>query len=266
MSESRFFEQSDGSNIAYKILKSENIKNDIPLVLIIGFGGTKEHFMGFDEELAKTQEVIIFDNRGIGESTVASYYDPITMELMAKDTIELIKHLGIKKFNLFGGSVGAMIALCVALNVPSDLKLEKLIISAGSAQASAGSKTYQELEQLCKSTEFTLPKTIQGQKDMLLYSSKDLARYFLEHPDEIDKLDKFAEIIVKTNNKRPFEIFKRQWEAIKHFNIVSKLHTIKVSTLIIHGEDDEVVPIQEGELIDREIPNTQFYRIPNVGH
>ncbi|CAG8708493.1 17466_t:CDS:2, partial [Gigaspora rosea] len=149
---------------------------------------------------------------------------------------------------------------------PSDLKLEKLIISAGSAQASAGSKTYQELEQLCKSTEFTLPKTIQGQKDMLLYSSKDLARYFLEHPDEIDKLDKFAEIIVKTNNKRPFEIFKLQWEAIKHFNIVSKLNTIKVPTLIIHGEDDEVVPIQEGELIDREIPNTQFYRIPNVGH
>ncbi|CAG8823088.1 5402_t:CDS:2, partial [Racocetra persica] len=73
---------------------------------------------------------IVFDNRGIGESTVASYDDPITIELMAQDTIELIKHLGIKRFNLCGGSMGGNIALCTALNVPSDLKLEKLIIGS----------------------------------------------------------------------------------------------------------------------------------------
>lgn len=58
--------------------------------------------------------VIVFDNRGIGESTVASYFEPITIELMAQDTIELVKHLGIKRFNLFGGSMGGRIALCVA--------------------------------------------------------------------------------------------------------------------------------------------------------
>ncbi|CAG8764478.1 11387_t:CDS:2, partial [Gigaspora rosea] len=49
MPESCLFEQQDGSNIAYKILKPENAKNEIPLVLIMGFGGTKEHFMGFEE-------------------------------------------------------------------------------------------------------------------------------------------------------------------------------------------------------------------------
>lgn len=59
-------------------------------------------------------DVIVFDNRGIGESTVASYFEPITIELMAQDTIELVKHLGIKRFNLFGGSMGGRIALCVA--------------------------------------------------------------------------------------------------------------------------------------------------------
>ncbi|CAG8542460.1 29387_t:CDS:10 [Gigaspora margarita] len=222
--------------------------------------------MGFDEELAKNHEVIIFDNRGIGESTVASYDDPITIELMAKDTIELVKHFGIKRFNLFGVSMGGMIALCVALNVPPDLKLEKLVIGAGFAQIKSYLKKYQEIEELCKLPEMNHPKSIQEQKNMLLSSENDLAKYFFKHPDELDKLDKIAEIIFKTNDKRPIEIYKRQWEAIKQCNLVSRLQTIKVPTLIIHGEDDELIPIQEGELLDREIPNTQFYRIPNVGH
>jgi len=50
--------------------------------------------------------VIVLDNRGIGESTVASENDPCSMDLMAQDTIALIEHLAIKKFNLLGWSMG----------------------------------------------------------------------------------------------------------------------------------------------------------------
>ncbi|CAG8830639.1 7587_t:CDS:2, partial [Gigaspora rosea] len=56
--------------------------------------------------LAKNQKVIVFDNRGMGESSVVSQYDPISLDLMAQDTIALIKHLGIKRFNLLGWSSG----------------------------------------------------------------------------------------------------------------------------------------------------------------
>ncbi|CAG8452785.1 6090_t:CDS:2 [Dentiscutata erythropus] len=255
MSETHFFEQKDGSKIAYRIFEPETIKNEIPLVLIMGLGGTKETFMGYEE-------VIVFDNRGIGESTVVSLSDPITIELMAQDTIELIKHLGIKKFNLFGGSMGGNIALCIALNIPSDLKLEKLIIGCGFARFPTGEK-FQEADKYFSLPEMSRPKTIQEQKDMLLKSEKNFADYLLEHPD---KFDKVAEHLANTNDSRPFEIYKSQWEAIKKTDLISRLHMIKVPTLIIHGEADEVVPIQAAELLDREIPNTQFYRIPNVGH
>ncbi|CAG8460500.1 865_t:CDS:2 [Cetraspora pellucida] len=242
MSESRFFTQQDGSKIAYKIFEPENIKNEVPLIMIMGFAGTKEIFLGFEEELAKNQTVLIFDNRGIGESTVASYDDPITIELMAQDTIELIRHLEIKRFNLFGGSMGGNIALCIALNVPSDIKLEKLIIGATFARIRPDLKLYQSLERLYKLPNMGHPKTIQEQKDILLKSDKDIVNYQLKHPD---KFDKIAEII---------------------FDIVSRLQEIKVPTLIIHGEIDDVVPIGEGELLAREIPNAQFYKIPKTGH
>ncbi|CAG8687756.1 12849_t:CDS:2, partial [Dentiscutata heterogama] len=205
---------------------------------------------------------IVFDNRGIGESTVVSLSDPITIELMAQDTIELIKHLGIKKFNLFGGSMGGNIALCVALNIPSDLKLEKLVIGCGFARIPTGEKL-QEADKNFSLPEMSYPKTIQEQKDMLLKGEKNFADYLLEHPD---KFDKIAELLANTTDSRPIEIYKRQWEAIKKADFTSRLHMIKVPTLLIHGEADEVVPIQAAELLDREIPNTQFYRIPKVGH
>ncbi|KAF0541054.1 alpha/beta hydrolase [Gigaspora margarita] len=182
---------------------------------------------------------------------------------MAQDTIELVKHLGIKRFNLFGGSMGEL-HFVLPLNIPSDLKLEKLVIGASSARVRPGIGAYPRIEQIYNLPELNHPKTIKEQKEQLLNSDDiTLARYLLEHPDELNKV---AEIIVSTNYRRPFEIFKRQWEAMKQVDFVSRLHLIKVPTLIIHGDADETVPIDEGELLDREIPNTQFHRIPNVGH
>ncbi|CAG8470886.1 9309_t:CDS:2 [Ambispora leptoticha] len=249
MLDTYFFEQQDGSRIAYKILESrklEDLKNEPPLVLIMGLWATKELFMGLEEELAKHRKVILFDNRGMGESSVLNANDPISIDLMAQDTIALVKHLGIKRFNLLGYSMGGSIALSVALNVPSDLKLEKLILCAWHYNLA----------------EFDYPKSVQEQKDMLMkIFEKGAADYMLEHPD---KFDKFVEIAFKI--RRPHEIFKRQWEAIKHMDFVSRFQAIKVPTLIIHGEDDEIIPIQQSELLAREIPKNKFLRIPNVGH
>ncbi|CAG8645216.1 1001_t:CDS:2, partial [Racocetra persica] len=205
---------------------------------------------------------IVFDNRGIGESTIASYDDPITIELMAQDTIELIRHLEIERFNLFGLSMGN-IALCTASKIPLDLKLEKLIICSGFARFNVDLKFSKQFEQQYKLPKMDYPKTIQEQKLTLLDREKNLADYLLEHPD---KFDKISEIILKTNVNRPFEIFKRQWEAIKQSDLVSRIKEIKVPTLIIHGEVDEIVPIEEAELLSHEIPNTKFCRIPKVGH
>ncbi|CAG8684891.1 11223_t:CDS:2, partial [Cetraspora pellucida] len=196
-------------------------------------------------------------------STVASYDDPITIELMAQDTIELIRHLEIERFNLFGRSMGGNIALCTASKIPLDLKLEKLIICSGFARFITDINYSKQIEQQYKLPKMDHPKTIQEQKDMLLGREKNLADYLLEHPD---KFDKMAEIILKTNANRPFEILKRQWEAIKQSDLVSRLKEIKVPTLIIHGEADEIVPIEEAELLGHEIPNSKFCRIPKVGH
>ncbi|CAJ0923907.1 19343_t:CDS:2 [Entrophospora sp. SA101] len=151
---------------------------------------------------------------------------------MARDTIALVKHLGIKQFNLLGWSMGGIIALCVALNIPSDLKLEKLIICSSFARPIAN----QIFEDFYNLPELDPPKSVQEQKDMITATFSD---YLLEHPDKLDKL-------AKLNIHRPFEIYTQ--------------------TLLVHGEADDIVPIRESELLEREIPGAQFYRIPKVRH
>jgi len=215
--------------------------------------------MGLEEELAKNQKVILFDNRGMGESSVASSDDPISMDLMAKDTIALVKHLGIKQFNLLGWSMGGCIALCIALNMPSDLKLEKLIICSSFAKRNQVTAYFKNLYDL---PELDFPKSVQEQKDSIMKTfEKNYTDYLLEHPD---KLDKLAEI--RFNAHRPFKIFKRQWEAMDQLDFVSGLPTIKTPTLIIHGEADETILIEEGEILAHGIPNAKLVKIPKIGH
>ncbi|CAG8805706.1 4767_t:CDS:2, partial [Dentiscutata erythropus] len=110
---------------------------------------------------------IVFDNRGIGESTVASD-DPITIELMAQDTIRLIKHLGINRFNLLGEAMGGRVTFCVALNLPSDLKLEKLVVCSCASRIDTNTKVFQETEKIYQLPGFKHPVTLQEQKDILL--------------------------------------------------------------------------------------------------
>ncbi|CAG8808166.1 10795_t:CDS:2, partial [Racocetra persica] len=107
-----------------------------------------------------------------------------------------------------------------------------------------------------------LPKNIQEQKDFFMRTyDKNFTDYMVEHPDIFDK---YAEIEVTANY--PFEIFRRQWEAVKETNILPISKTIKVPTLLIHGEDDNVIPIKESELLACEIPNNKFILIPQAGH
>ena len=84
----------------------------------VGFdrSGVKEDWHGLAERLAATRPVLIFDNRGMGESDIPE--GPYTMEQFARDTLGLAAHVGFKTFNLMGISMGGMISQHVAIAAP----------------------------------------------------------------------------------------------------------------------------------------------------
>ncbi|CAG8633385.1 19195_t:CDS:2, partial [Gigaspora rosea] len=190
----------------------------------------------------------------MGESNVVSPYDPISMDLMAQDTIALVKHLGFKRFNFLGWSMGGRIALHVTSDIPSELELEKLIICSSSTRPSTTSY-FENLYNLPKPPD--PPKNILELKDEIMKIFEKIEKYFDDYMFNIQTY--------------LINLQKYNLQLIVHLrfsvaDILSKLKAIKIPTLLIHGEVDQVNLIKESEVIAREIANSKFIPIPKVGH
>lgn len=84
-----------------------------------GGGVSPDHRRYFDP---KTYRIVLFDQRGSGQSTpCAELKDNTTWDLV-KDTETLRQHLGIEKWVVFGGSWGSTLALTYAITHPDRVK------------------------------------------------------------------------------------------------------------------------------------------------
>ncbi|KAF8692423.1 hypothetical protein HU200_039659 [Digitaria exilis] len=80
-------------------------------------------------------EVCCFDNRGVGRSSVPPNKSYYSTEIMAKDALALMDHLGWKKAHVFGHSMGAMISCKLAAIAPHRLcSLALLNVTGGGFQ------------------------------------------------------------------------------------------------------------------------------------
>ena len=79
--------------------------------------------------IAAKHRVITFDNRGVGASSGAT---PRTIEEMAEDAVTFIRALGFDQVDLFGFSMGGMIAQVIAQQQP---QLVRKMIIAGTGPA-----------------------------------------------------------------------------------------------------------------------------------
>ncbi|KAE9621442.1 putative carboxylesterase [Lupinus albus] len=85
-----------------------------------------------DNECGGGIQACAFDNRGVGRSSAPVNKSDYSTQIMAKDAIALLDHLGWKKAHVFGHSMGAMIACKVASMVPDRvLSLALLNVTGG---------------------------------------------------------------------------------------------------------------------------------------
>ncbi len=88
-----------------------------PLVLLHGALTTIEgSFQRMLPTLAGTRQVIAVEQQAHGRT--ADIDRPLTYEGMAEDTVELLRHLGVENADVFGYSMGAAIALEIAVRHP----------------------------------------------------------------------------------------------------------------------------------------------------
>jgi 3-oxoadipate enol-lactonase len=96
------------------------------LVLIAGLNSDHALFRSFVPRLAEHYQVIVFDNRGIGQSTGAG--SAFTIATLADDTAALLRALGITRAHVLDVSLGGRIAAALALD-HGDLVRSLMLVS-----------------------------------------------------------------------------------------------------------------------------------------
>ena len=246
------YAELDGVILAYRVLHPE--AHGIPLVLIQGWTGVKEDWGDFAERLAKERPVLIYDNRGMGES--GSPDMPYTVQMMADDAARLVEHVGWKKTHVMGISMGGMIAQQMALSCPD--VIDKLVL--GCTGHGGGDQIQPEADVL-ESFQFTSatkdPRELLRKMLWVNYTEDWLAADPQRIEDAIDRA---------LAAKRPRRGFLNQMNAVMTFDLADRLGEIPHETLIIHGDADRLIPFANAELLDKQVPNSRLHVLQGAGH
>src|SRR3954464_5260671 len=113
----------DGVEFAYRQLGPST---EVPLVFLTHLAAVLDNWdPRVVDGIAAKRRVIAFDNRGVGASSGST---PTSIEEMARDAVTFIRALGFDEVDLFGFSMGGMIAQLIVEEEP---QLVRKMILAG---------------------------------------------------------------------------------------------------------------------------------------
>lgn len=223
-----------------------------PLVLIAGFTCRTAVWDLLLEYLPKHFQVLVFDNRGVGQSTSPDI--SYTVDDMANDTLALIEHLKLDKPHILGHSMGTAIAQTIAKNHPD--KIDKVVLANGLVRFNAVSKYVQnyllkmrlEGAPIRKTAEYMIPWLFSGD----FISNQDLVETFLD----LQESNPFPQPLIG---------YKRQLDALSQFDSSSWFRMIDKPTLILEGQADVLCPLDSKELA-KGIKGAQLVVFEGQGH
>ena len=234
-------------DIAYKIFG----KGD-PILLINGYSQSMDNWdPTLLERLASNHTVIIFNNRGIGNTTSGENRF-FSIAQFANDTAGLLDVLEIKQADILGYSMGGFIAQELALTHPD--RVGKLIIYASICGGNESILASQVINMLSNGSGTAMERIERFHP--LFFPEK----WRNENPNYLERIPKTIETI-------PNKTLDQHTEAIFNWTgTCSKLKNITQPTLVIVGTDDVVTLPANSLLITERIPGAWLVQIKGAGH
>src|SRR3954468_305128 len=243
-----------------------------PVLLVMGLGAQMVGWhRDFCETLADGRQVVRFDNRDVGESqwlegnvalaacaagdTSSAVY---TLEDMADDTVGLLDALGLESAHVVGASMGGMVAQTLAIRHPERVRSLTSIMSTtgepGIAQPTEAA-TAALMSPPATSREEAIERALEVNA---VIGSPGYRR------NEQDIRDRAAQAWDRGINPAGFA---RQLAAIyASGDRTEALRALEVPTLVVHGEDDPLVPVAAGRATAAAIPGAELWVVPGMGH
>jgi pimeloyl-ACP methyl ester carboxylesterase len=245
-----------------------------PLLLIMGLGA---QMLSWDEAFCaqlvdRGFQVIRFDNRDSGLSTWMKDAGPpdmasawsgnpqaaYQMDDLAADAAGLLDALNIRAAHIVGASMGGFIAQLVAINHPEHvLSLTSIMSGPGWAD---GVPPKPEGAAVLMAMP---PETRDGRIEQAMSLREVL----------IGSGDRFDEALERAKATRaidrayyPAGTGRQLLAILAEQSRTERLKQVRVPTLVIHGVDDVLIPVENGRLVADAVPGARLIEIEGMGH
>jgi len=226
----------DGVRLYHEVHGAED---GAPLILLEGMGGDIPGWRRNIPVLARELRVIAYDFRGNGDSDEPA--GPVTMATFVEDTLALLDSLGIERAHIYGQSFGGMVAQELALTTPR--RVRTLILGC----TDMGPRR-------------AIPPTAKAPKAepwRALYAP----RFPDRHPEHVAE-----DLRIGAAQPKHPQGQRRQWEAMESFDSFLRLPSLRVPTLVLHGTEDQLIPVESASRLVARIPGAELVLLPGAGH
>ena len=249
------YAKSGDVNIAYQVTG----EGPFDLVFVPGYvthleiHWTMPAFAPFLEQLSSFCRLIRFDKRGTGMSDRVS--GAPTLEARMDDVRAVMDAVGSQRAAFYGLSEGAAMSILFAATYPdrtAALVLRSCFPRRMWAPDYPWGRTEEEYER-------------EVERDLRIFGPRERAREAvraLGHFED-DEAERFLDMLRYGSSPGALEALHRMNREI---DIRHVLPAVRVPTLILHGSEDALVPLEVARYIASRIPTAQLIEIPGAGH
>lgn len=228
--------------------------NGRPVLCLSGFGCSHYNFEFFIPHLSKDFQMIMLDNRGMGESSDLN--NSYSLEAIATDALEVMDQLGIERFDVIGISMGGFVAQLLTLMAPERVKTLSLLCTT------SGGSDFIPLPKMDKETLIRFQAIAEPRRT-------EIAIEATVHPSLKKENEKLFNEIVELRRAHParLEQLLLQKEAVDQFLAEeTELSQINCPTLVMTGDADRFVNPFNAVVLREKIKNSELVMIEKTDH
>jgi len=224
-----------------------------PVVLLEGLGYGRWMWRWLRERLADEYRVLVPDNRGTGDSDAPE--GPYTMAEMAADVEAVLADAGIDRAHLVGASMGGMTAQQYALAFDRAATLSLLCTSHGGEEAVP-------MPEETAAVIFEVPDGVDERETVRRRMAPAVSDGFYDWDPEL------VERIVDWRLEQDATEAGRdaQAAAVQAFDASDRVGEIDVPALVLHGDADRVVPVENGRTLHETLPDGELVVVDGGPH